>query len=53
MNKMEPNYKSKADDPAKSCANCKNFEAESEGMGKCFGNDVSSEGTCDFFAPKE
>lgn len=46
-------YKPIAEDSQKSCANCKNYQPESDDMGKCFGNQVSSRGTCNFFTPKE
>ena len=53
MDEKDVNYQPEASDTSKSCASCKNFEAESEGMGKCFGKDVTDKGTCNFFAPRE
>ncbi|NQU99539.1 MAG: hypothetical protein HQ538_02275 [Parcubacteria group bacterium] len=53
MDEKDVNYQPEAPDPSKSCASCKNFEAGSEGMGKCFGKDVTDKGTCNFFEPKE
>lgn len=53
MDEKDINYQPEAPDPNKSCAKCKNFEAEKEGMGKCFGHEVIDKGTCNFYAPKE
>jgi len=38
----------------KQCRDCKFFEAENAnaGIGKCFGNDVPSGGSCNNFVPK-
>lgn len=53
MDEKNVNYQPETPDPSRACANCKNFEEESDNMGKCFGNEVTNKGTCDFFAPKE
>lgn len=38
----------------RTCADCKHYEAESENRktGKCMGQDVEEEATCNFFEPK-
>lgn len=51
-NTKEVNYKPMADDPQKSCRQCKHFKAEGEEMGDCFGHKVLAKGTCNFFEPK-
>lgn len=55
MAEMDPHYQPKSPDPEKACNNCKNFEPNegAEGVGNCFGHEVSAEGTCDFFETKE
>lgn len=55
MTEVDPKYQPIAPDPAKSCKNCKHFEAEAEEfeVGKCFGNEVSAKGTCNYFEPKK
>ena len=48
------NYQPVAVDTEKSCVNCKNFSPkEGQEMGECFGHEVSSKATCDYFSPKE
>ena len=47
------NYKPVADDPEKSCINCKNFQPKGEEMGECFGHKVSTKGTCNYYQPKK
>ena len=51
-NNQDVQYKPIAENSAKSCTNCKNFQSETEGIGKCFGHDVSAKGTCNFFTSK-
>jgi hypothetical protein len=49
------NYQPVAEDPQKSCINCKNFQTDEEntqGIGRCFGHEVSSKGSCNFFEEK-
>lgn len=55
MAEMDVQYQPVAPDPERSCKNCKHFEAdfESGGAGKCFGKDVSAEGTCNVFEAKD
>jgi hypothetical protein len=47
------NYKKVADDPKKSCTNCKHFKPKEGGMGDCFGYKVSAKGSCNLFEEKE
>lgn len=55
MPEIEPNYQPVSPDSTKACENCKFFEVDedNEGMGKCFGQEVATGGTCDFFEAKE
>jgi len=36
----------------KTCADCKFFQAEGDGKGKCFGHDVAAQGSCNLFQKK-
>ncbi|MGD1119498.1 MAG: hypothetical protein ABR886_08425 [Dehalococcoidales bacterium] len=36
----------------KTCADCKHFQSEGDGLGKCFGHEVSAKGSCNFFEAK-
>jgi hypothetical protein len=36
----------------KTCADCKHFQPEGDGLGKCFGHEVSAKGSCNMFEPK-
>jgi len=36
----------------KTCADCKHFQSEDDGLGKCFGHEVSAKGSCNFFEAK-
>ena len=38
--------------PGKTCADCKNYQDEDGGMGKCFGHEVTAQGSCNMFTPK-
>lgn len=55
------NYQPVSPEPEKACEKCKHFECDcpegacdcKEGvMGKCFGHEVSCQGTCNFFETK-
>jgi hypothetical protein len=50
---MEVNYVEQGE-PGRTCAECKNFEPdpENEEIGKCFGYNVSAQGSCNLFEPK-
>jgi len=39
----------------RTCADCKHFERDvnMQGAGKCFGNEVSAEGGCNFFEARD
>ena len=51
---MDIKYVPKGEE-GKTCADCKHFESEADkqDIGKCFGHEVSAEGGCNFFEPKE
>ncbi len=51
---MEANYVQKGEE-GRACEDCKHFEEDTsmQQMGKCFGKDVLSQGSCDYFEPKE
>ncbi len=51
---MEIKYVPKGE-KGKTCADCKHFERDTDmqGMGKCFGQEVIEEGSCNFFESKE
>jgi hypothetical protein len=51
---MEVNYVPQGE-KGRTCADCKNFEAEikSQGVGKCFGKEVAAGGSCNFFEAKK
>jgi len=48
-------YKKVAPDPAKSCTNCKHYQAsaEDEKIGECFGHQVQAQATCEYFETKD
>jgi len=48
---MEVKYVEKGK-KGKTCADCKHFEDQDDGMGKCFGHEVMAEGSCNYFEPK-
>lgn len=51
---MEIKYISNGEE-GKTCLDCKHFERDvnMEGVGKCFGNEVKAEGSCNYFETKE
>lgn len=46
-------YQELAQDPTKACTNCKHFQPKEGDLGECFGNEVSSKASCNYFEPKE
>ena len=48
---MDVKYVEKGE-KGKTCADCKHYEDEGEGMGKCFGHEVMAAGSCNYFDPK-
>lgn len=51
---MEIKYVTKGEE-GRSCKDCKHFDRDInlQGRGKCFGNEVLVEGSCNFFEAKE
>lgn len=47
------NYQPIANDPARSCIKCKHFQPTEDNKGECFGHEVSSKATCNYFEVKE
>ena len=48
---MDVKYEEKAG-KGKTCADCKHFEDDEDGMGKCFGHQVAAAGGCNLFEHK-
>jgi hypothetical protein len=48
---VDVNYVEKGE-PGKTCADCKNYQDEGSGKGKCFGHETAAEGSCNFFETK-
>ena len=48
---MDVKYVEKGE-KGKTCADCKHYEDEGDGMGKCFGHEVMAAGSCNYFDPK-
>ncbi len=48
---MDVKYVEKGE-PGKTCADCKHFQNEGDGIGKCFGHEVAAQGSCNLFDPK-
>jgi len=48
---MDVKYVAKGE-KGKTCADCKHFQTEGAGKGKCFGYEVVAEGSCNLFTKK-
>ena len=48
---MDVKYVEKGE-PGKTCAECKQYQDEGNGKGKCSGHEVAAEGNCNYFDPK-